>query len=431
MLTIFLLGFSSGLPLALVGSTLQAWFKTSGASIILIGYISLIGQPYSYKYLWAPLLDKYAPTALLDKRRGWMIIMQVLIIGAIIAMAIVNPQATVPIFKWDMPVLLLLGLLLSTCSATQDIAIDAYRVEVLKHDERGLGAALTTEGYRLAMIASGGFALVLADKIGWQSTYLCMAGFMLIGIVATLIAPPLTENLERSTESLGTLITTAFKDFLLRKKAWLILLFIIIYKLGDVFSHALSTPFLLDLQFTLAEVGMINKVLGLVANLIGILVGGLFMTRMGLYRALLFFGILASITNLTYMFQALMGKNYLIAYMAVFIENLCSGMGTAALVALIMSLCNKKYTAMQYALLSSLTALGRIYVGPVSGHMVEAYGWAIFYGFSALIAIPGLLLLMYLRKQIEGRDVDMPTEPEIQENVIQSDNITAHSALSK
>lgn len=431
MLTIFLLGFSSGLPLALVGSTLQAWFKTSGASIILIGYISLIGQPYSYKYLWAPLLDKYAPTTLLDKRRGWMIFMQILIIASIVAMAIVNPQATVPIFKWNMPVLLILGLLLSTCSATQDIASDAYRVEVLKHDERGLGAALTTEGYRLAMIASGGFALVLADKIGWQSTYLCMAGLMLIGIVATLIAPPLTENLECSKESLGTLITTAFKDFLLRKKALLILLFIIIYKLGDVFSHALSTPFLLDLQFTLAEVGMINKVLGLVANLIGILVGGLFMTRMGLYRSLLFFGILASITNLTYMFQALVGKNYFIAYAAVFIENLCSGMGTAALVAFIMSLCNKKYTAMQYALLSSLTALGRIYVGPVSGHMVEAYGWAIFYGFSALIAIPGLLLLIYLRKQIEGRDVDEPTEAKIPENSNPSENMSSHSAYSK
>lgn len=431
MLAIFLLGFSSGLPLALVGSTLQAWFKTSGASIILIGYISLIGQPYSYKYLWAPLLDKYAPTALLDKRRGWMMLMQILIIAAIVGMAIINPQATMPIFKWNMPVLLLLGLLLSTCSATQDIAIDAYRVEILKHDERGLGAALTTEGYRLAMIASGGFALVLADKIGWQSTYLCMAGLMLIGIVATLIAPPLTENLERSKESLSTLITTAFKDFLLRKKALLILLFIIIYKLGDVFSHALSTPFLLDLQFTLAEVGMINKVLGLVANLIGILVGGLFMTRMGLYRALLFFGILASITNLTYMFQALVGKNYFIAYAAVFIENLCSGMGTAALVAFIMSLCNKKYTAMQYALLSSLTALGRIYVGPVSGHMVEAYGWAIFYGFSAFIAIPGLLLLMYLRKQIEGRDVDEPTEAKIRENSNSSENMSSHSAFSK
>ncbi len=433
MLSIFLLGFSSGLPLALVGSTLQAWFKTSGASIILIGYISLIGQPYSYKYLWAPLLDKYAPTARLDKRRGWMIIMQIFIIGAIIAMAIVNPQATVPIFKWDMPVLLLLGLLLSTCSATQDIAIDAYRVEILKHDERGLGAALTTEGYRLAMIASGGFALVLADKIGWQSTYLCMAGFMLIGILATLIAPPLTENLEQSKESLSTLIKTAFKDFLLRKRAWLILLFIIIYKLGDVFSHALSTPFLLDLKFTLAEVGMINKVLGLVANLIGILVGGLFMTRMGLYRALLFFGILASITNLTYMFQALVGKSYIIAYAAVFIENLCSGMGTAALVAFIMSLCNKKYTAMQYALLSSLTALGRIYVGPVSGHMVEAYGWPIFYGFSALIAIPGLLLLIYLRKQIEGRDVDEPTESKVELNRNPSENINSlsSSAFSK
>lgn len=424
MLVIFMLGFSSGLPLALIGGTLQAWFKTSGASMVLIGFTTLIGQPYSYKYLWAPLLDKYTPVAWADRRRSWMLMMQLLIIGVIIAMAMFNPQAAVQIFSWNLPVLFLLGLLLSICSATQDIAIDAYRVEILKHDERGLGSALGIEGYRLAMIASGGFALVLADKIGWQFTYLCMAGLMLIGIFATIIAPSVEDTTEKPQGSLWELVSASLKDFLLRKKAGLILLLLILYKLGDAFSHAFSSTFLLDLSFSLTEVGMINKVLGVIATLVGVFVGGLFMTRVGLYRALVSFGILAAVTNLLYMVLALVGKHFEIACGAVFIENICAGMGTAAFGALIMSLCTRSYVATQFALLSSLTALGRIYVGPISGYMVESFGWAIFYGFSAVIAIPGLLLLVYLRKQIDARDLDSP------EPIVVDDSQRSKTAVS-
>lgn len=431
MLVIFMLGFSSGLPLALIGGTLQAWFKTSGASMILIGFTTLIGQPYSYKYLWAPLLDKYTPVAWVDRRRSWMFMMQLLIISLIMAMSIFNPQETIHLFKWDIPVLFLLGLLLSTCSATQDIAIDAYRIEILKHDERGLGSALGIEGYRLAMIASGGFALVLADKIGWQSTYLCMAGLMLIGVFATMIAPSVQQPAEKSKDSLWVLVTASFKDFFLRKKAGLILLLLIVYKLGDAFSHALSSTFLLDLSFSLTEVGMINKVLGVIATLVGIFVGGLFMTRVGLYRALLSFGILAAVTNLLYMVLALIGRNFEIACGAVFIENICAGMGTAAFGALIMSLCTRNYVATQFALLSSLTALGRIYVGPISGYMVEAFDWAIFYAFSAVVAIPGLLLLVYLRKQVEERDVDVAAEHTVTENSKPVETVASESFVQQ
>lgn len=413
MLVIFMLGFSSGLPLALAGGTLQAWFKTSGASIVLIGFMTLIGQPYSYKFLWAPLLDKFAPTTLLDRRRSWMLLTQLLIIGTIIAMALFNPAATVKILNWQMPTLLLLGLILSCCSATQDIAIDAYRVEVLRHDERGLGSALGIEGYRLAMIASGGFALILAGKYGWQVTYLCMAGLMAVGVVATLCAPALTTNTEDKNSSLTKLVVTSFKDFLTRDKAWLILVLVILYKLGDSFSHALSSTFLLDLDFSLQEVGMINKLLGVVATLIGVFVGGLFMTRVGLFKALLSFGVLAAITNLTYMILALVGKHMLVAGAAVLIENICAGMGTAAFVALIMSLCNPAYTATQFALLTSLAAFGRIYVGPVSGYMVESVGWAWFYFFSAAVAIPGLMLLIYLRPQIDKSEKDQFVADEV------------------
>ncbi len=407
MLVVFLLGFSSGLPLALVGGTLQAWFKTSGATIVMIGFMTLITQPYSYKFIWAPLLDKYTPLHLLDHRRSWIIAMQLCIIGVIVLMARFTPEATINIFHWQIPVLMLLGLLLSTCSATQDTAIDAYRIEILKHDERGLGSALGIEGYRLAMIASGGFALVLADKIGWQNTYLCMAGIMFIGVMATIFGPKVLLSSETKNKKFSKIITDSFKDFLLRDKAWMLLLLIVLYKLGDAFSHALSTTFLLDLKFTLSEVGMINKVLGVVATLIGVLVGGLFMTRVGLFKALMAFGILAAISNLAYMLLAIIGKNFAIACGAVFVENICAGMGTAALVALIMSLCNPLYTATQFALLSSLAVLGRIYVGPISGYIVQHQGWTTFYLFSAAAALPGLALLTYLRKQISGRDVNL------------------------
>jgi PAT family beta-lactamase induction signal transducer AmpG len=414
ILVVFMLGFSSGLPLALVGGTLQAWFKTSGASIILIGFISMIGQPHAYKFLWAPLLDRFAPTSLLDRRRGWMLMMQLAITAMIVLMALFNPASTVSILSLNVPILLLLGLLLSCFSATQDIAIDAYRVEVLKSDELGLGAALGIEGYRVAMIASGGFALILADKVGWQTTYLCMAGLMCVGILATALAPAAQSQTDPNSKNLSKLVITSFKDFLLRKKAWLILLLIITYKLGDAFSHALSSTFLLDLEFTLTQVGLINKVLGVFATLIGVLVGGLFMTRVGLYKALLTFGVLAALTNLTYMALAIAGKNMEIACAAVFVENICAGMGTAAFVALLMSLCNPKYTATQFSLFSSLTALGRVYVGPVSGYLVQTIGWAGFYCFSAAIAIPGLLLLMYLRPQLDPRAADAEhSTPEI------------------
>lgn len=414
MLVIFMLGFSSGLPLALAGGTLQAWFKTSGASIILIGFMAMIGQPYSYKFLWAPLLDRFAPTALLDKRRGWMLIMQLCIVGIIAAMAYFNPESSLQIFNTQMPTLALLGFLLCCCSATQDIAIDAYRAEILRFDERGLGTALGIEGYRLAMIASGGFALVLAGKYGWQTTYLIMAGLMSIGIVATLCAPEsVIQN--KTEESLVSLVMISFKDFIRRDKAILILVLIILYKLGDSFSHALSSTFLLDLGFSLQEVGLINKVLGVIATLIGVFVGGLFMTRVGLFKALLSFGVLAAVTNLLYMLQALVGKHLTIACAAVFIENICAGMGTAAFVALIMSLCNPRYTATQFALLTSLAAFGRIYVGPVAGFMVASVGWAWFYGFSAVVAVPGLLLLIYLRKHIDNansKETARAKEPE-------------------
>ena len=403
MLAIFLLGFSSGLPIALVTGTLQAWFKTTGSSIVVIGFMSLITQPYSYKFLWSPLLDKYALPSFLDRRRSWILIMQLFLITIIALMALFTPHKTMSIFKWEVPVLFLLGFILSIFSATQDIAIDAYRTELLRVDERGLGSALNIEGYRLAMIVSGGFALILADRFGWQTTYLIMAGIMAVGLIATYLAPEIKNPTTMQEDSLFTTIIDSFKNFLLRDQAWLILILIILYKLSDAFSHALSTSFLIDLQFSLSHIGMINKVLGVIATLVGVLVGGLLMTRLGLFKSLLLFGILAAITNLTYMVLALAGKNYVLACTAVFIENTCAGMGTAAFVSLIMSLCSPKYVATQFALLTSLASLGRIYVGPASGYLVKNYGWSKFYFFTGIVALPALLLLIYLKPQLDNQ----------------------------
>lgn len=408
MLVILLLGISSGLPIALIGGTLQAWFKYSGIDIVTIGLLTLVGQPYSYKYLWAPLLDKFA-LPYLGKRRGWVITFQLIIVMLTAIVAFLSPAHQ----PW---LIAAIALLLAFVSASQDIVVDAYRVEILAANERGIGAALGVEGYRLGTIIAGGFALILADNIGWQKTYLLIALVMALGMLVVFIAPEPSaghsdvENVElddvpgtkyaSKLVSIFQLVKAAFVEFFQRRQAVSLLALIIFYKLGDAFSHALSTVFLLDIGFSLTTVGTLNKIIGLCAVLLGIFYGGILMIRISLFNALLIFGVLQAATNLLYMFIALLGKNYMVAATVIFIENMCAGMGTAAFVALLMSLCNPKFTATQYALLSSLMAMGRVYVGPISGVMVDSFGWVAFYFCTGLFAIPGLVLLLWLRKTI-------------------------------
>ena len=357
MLVILMLGFSSGLPLALVGGTLQAWFKHSGIDIVTIGFLGLIGQPYSYKFLWAPLMDKFS-LPFLGRRRGWIFLMQMLIILATVFIAFQDPRQQ----PW---LLASIALLLAFFAASQDIAIDAYRIDILYSDERGLGAALASEGYRLGMIVSSGGALILADNIGWQNAYLIMASLVTIGTIAVFVAPE-PETQVQVPKGFFLVVTESFADFFKRPNALAFLALIILYKLGDAFASSLSSIFLLDMGFSLTAVGTINKVVGLSACLCGMFVGGLLMTRLGLFRALFMFGILQAVTNLLYMVLALVGKSYVVAIGAFLIESLCSGMGAAALGALLMSLCNPQFSATQFALFSSLTALGRVYVSPAA-----------------------------------------------------------------
>jgi PAT family beta-lactamase induction signal transducer AmpG len=388
-----LLGFSSGLPLALTSGTLQAWMTVSGVDLATIGIFTLVGIPYTWKFLWAPFMDRYVPP-FLGRRRGWIAAMQMLLGLGIAVMGALDP-ATMP---WALAAL---ALMVAFVSASQDVVFDAYRADVLRPAERGIGAAVSVLGYRLAMLVSGALALILSDQIGWQNTYWIMALLMIAAIGATLFGPE-PEVEVKPPKTLTEAVVEPLREFFSRHGAWGLLLLIVLYKLGDAFAGSLTTAFLIrGVEFTPTEVGAINKGMGLAATLVGVMFGGVLMAKLGLYRSLLAFGILQALSNLTFMWLASIGKDYGVMILAVGFENLAGGMGTAAFVALLMAICDKRFTASQFALLSALAAVGRVYVGPASGYMVEAIGWTTFFGFTFLVAIPGLLLLFAMRRTIE------------------------------
>ena len=388
-----LLGFSSGLPLALTSGTLQAWMTVSGVDLATIGIFTLVGIPYTWKFLWAPFMDRYVPP-FLGRRRGWIAAMQMLLGLGIAVMGALDP-VTMP---WALAAL---ALMVAFVSASQDVVFDAYRADVLRPAERGIGAAVSVLGYRLAMLVSGALALILSDQIGWQNTYWIMAVLMIAAIGATLFGPE-PEVEVKPPKTLTEAVVEPLREFFSRHGAWGLLLLIVLYKLGDAFAGSLTTAFLIrGVEFTPTEVGAINKGMGLAATLVGVMFGGVLMAKLGLYRSLLAFGILQALSNLTFMWLASIGKDYGVMVLAVGFENLAGGMGTAAFVALLMAICDKRFTASQFALLSALAAVGRVYVGPASGYMVEAIGWTTFFGFTFLVAIPGLLLLFAMRGTIE------------------------------
>ncbi|PWC15029.1 muropeptide transporter AmpG [Brenneria roseae subsp. americana] len=391
---LLLLGFASGLPLALTSGTLQAWMTVENVDLKTIGFFSLVGQAYVFKFLWSPLMDRYTPP-FLGRRRGWLLVSQLLLIVAIVCMGFMNPAR-------DLWWLAALAVLVAFFSASQDIVFDAYKTDLLAPEERGTGAATSVLGYRLAMLVSGGLALWIADRLlGWQATYWLMAGLMLIGVVSTLLAPE-PNNTQPAPRSMEQAIVAPLRDFFARNNAWLILLLIVLYKLGDAFAASLTTTFLIrGVGFNAGDVGLVNKTLGLFATIAGAIYGGLLMQRLTLFRALMLFGILQAVSNAGYWLLAITDKNMFTMASAVFLENLCGGMGTAAFVALLMTLCNKSFSATQFALLSALSAVGRVYVGPIAGWFVEIYGWTWFYLFSIVAALPGLFLLLICRNTLE------------------------------
>lgn len=389
-----LAGFSSGLPLALTGGTLQAWMTVSGVDLRTIGVFALVGIPYTVKFLWSPLMDRFVPPWM-GRRRGWMFLTQAGLLLGIAAMACGNPAAA----PWALGVL---ALLVAFASASQDIVIDAYRTDVLREPERGLGAAVFVTGYRIAMLVSGALALIFSERIGWRNTYLLMASLMCVGIATSLFGPePEVRVIPPNT--LREAVWGPLRDFFSRRAAATMLLLIVLYKLGDAYAGTLTTAFLIrGVGFSPTDVGTINKGLGLVSLIVGAMFGGTLMVRLGLYRALIAFGILQAVSNLSFMVLSWVGKNYAMLVFTVAFENVCGGMGTAAFVALLMALCDHRYTATQYALLSSLAALGRIFVAPSSGFVVEAVGWAVFFLFTAVTAVPGIWMVWRFRGEIAG-----------------------------
>lgn len=404
---ILLLGFSSGLPLALTGSTLQARLTVEGVALATIGLLTLVGIPYTWKFLWAPAMDRFVPP-FLGRRRGWLAITQLALAAGIAAMAFCDPRT-------EVATLAALALFVAFASASQDIVIDAYRADIARPEQRGLAAALGVLGYRLAMLTSGALALVLAagsgwiSALGWRDTYLLMAALMAVGVAASVwgrepeLAAPPPRTLEEA-------VWSPLREFFSRPGAWLLLALIVLYKLGDAFAGSLTTAFLIrGAGFSVDDVGYVNKGMGLVATILGVLFGGALMVRLGLYRSLMLFGILQAVSNLSFMWLASIGKSYPVMVFAVGFENLCGGMGTAAFVAFLMALCDHRFTATQYALLSALAVIGRVYVGPAAGYVTDpqylGLAWAPFFLLTALAAVPGLLVLAWKRKAIHAVEI--------------------------
>ncbi len=395
---ITLLGFGSGLPVALSFSTLEAWCAVSGLSLKTIGAIKLVALAYVFKFLWAPLVDRFS-LPILNGRRGWMLWMQGGIVILLVLIAGLSPETS-------LPAIALLAVLLATFSATQDIAVDAYRADQLLPQDRGLGAAFGVGGYRIAMVVSGGLALIIAGLAGFRYAYFAMAALMGVGILGTLVAPE-QHAAVKSAHSLGQAYVEPLREFLARTKALHWLALIIVYKLGNAFALSLSSTFLLrGAGYALTDVGWVNKVFGLAATVVGAFVGGLLLERWPLRRALWIFGVLQGLGVLGFLAIAFGWQGYTALISAVAAENFTSGLGTGAFVALLMALCDRRFSATQYALFSALDSASRILVGPVAGWIAADYGWVVYFEVSLACALPGLLLLFLLRAQFSRLDMD-------------------------
>ncbi len=394
MLAILLLGAASGFPNQLTESALQAWLKDGGATNTTIGLMSYVAWPYLLKPLWAPLIDRY-PLPFLGRRRGWILAMQIALAAGIALFALQNPASSLaPIAVCAVAIVFF--------SATQDIAIDAYRTDVAAPSERGLAAAATNLGYRSAAWTASALALVIAGAVGWRAAFLLLAGIMLLFCVATVWAP--SSHNDYRPRSLRESIVEPLRELLGTPSALTLLLVVLLFKVGDAFANKLFTPFMMDVGFTKIEIGLIVKALFTASALVGSVLGGILMVRLGLLRSMLAFGVLQALSNLLYCALAVAGKSYPIMAAAVIIEHIAGAMGGIALVALIMALCDARYTAFQYALLSALALLPRYSLGYPAGWIADHGGWYVYFVASFALALPGLAIVWWKRRQIEALD---------------------------
>jgi len=389
MLVALVMGFASGLPLLLTISVLQAWMKEEGVDLAVIGLMALVGLPYTLKFLWAPVLDRYT-IPLFGRRRGWLLIAQTALVLAIIALSATNPAQ----HPW---VVALAAFWVTFFSASQDIVVDAYRREDLADEELGLGSSLYINGYRTGMLLASGGGLIMADHIPFSMVYLIMAACLLPGILTTLLTPE-PETPKGTPQTLQEAIIQPFVEYFSRPEAIWILAFILFYKIGDTMASTMTTPFYLDITFTKTEIGSIVKLFGFWATIAGSLAGGMIMLKVGIYRSLWLFGILQALSTAGFALLAQIGHSVPALAGVIAFENLSSGMGTAAYAAFMASITNQKFTATQYALLTSLMGVPRVVVSAGSGFMAKAMGWEGYFIFCTLIALPGLLMLLRIRR---------------------------------
>jgi PAT family beta-lactamase induction signal transducer AmpG len=384
MLVALFMGFACGLPLLLTGSVLQAWMREEGIDLRLIGLYALVGLPYTCKFLWAPIFDRFIPP-FLGRRRGWLLMAQVALAFALIGLGYSDPAKT----PW---LVALMAALVTFFSASQDIVVDAYRREDLQDEELGAGSSLYISGYRLGMLLAGGGGLILADHMPFSQVYLMMAALMGLGMLTTLLSrePPLEQGTPRSFRES---VVEPFVDYFRHDRALLILLFILLYKIGDQMASAMTTPFYLDTGFSKSEVGAVVKLFGTWAVILGGVLGAALMLRIGTIGGLWVFGILQALSTAGFAVLAVVGHSLPWLAGVIAFENLSGGMGTAAYAAYMASLTNKRFTATQYALLTSIMGIPRVVASAPTGWMAEAMGWPFFFLACTFFAVPGLLLL--------------------------------------
>jgi PAT family beta-lactamase induction signal transducer AmpG len=385
MLVAFLMGFSGGLPLLLTWGVLQAWMTEKGVDLTWIGMISLVQIPYVWKFLWAPFLDRFIPP-FLGRRRGWLIVSQIALMAAIVGLGYSDPVKNTG---------LMIGaaLLVAFFSATQDVVIDAYRREDLPDEELGLGSSMYVYGYRLGMLLASGGGLIMADHIPFSQVYFIMSLCMLPGILTTLLTSE-PELVAGAPQTLREAVVNPFADYFSRNGALWILVFILLYKIGDTMASGITMSFYLNTGFSKTEIGTVVKFFGTAATLLGAFLGGLLLLKMGINRGLWIFGILQALSTAGFAILARIGYNIAMLSGVIAFENLSSGMGTAAFVAFMASITNKKFTATQYALLTGIMGLSRQLASSVTGFLAKNMGWESFFIFCTLIAIPGMLLLL-------------------------------------
>jgi PAT family beta-lactamase induction signal transducer AmpG len=385
MLVALVMGFASGLPLLLTIGVLQAWMKEKGVDLTWIGMITLVQLPYTWKFIWAPILDRYT-LPFLGRRRGWLLIAQLALVFAIVALGYSDPVEHVTM-------MIVAAVLVAFFSATQDIVIDAYRREDLPDEELGLGSSMYIYGYRLGMLLASGGGLILADHIPFSMVYLIMAACMLPGILTTLLTPEPRAD-AGAPQTMKEAVINPLVEYFSRNNAVWILIFILLYKIGDTMASAITTPFYLDIGFSKTDIGAVVKVFGTGATLGGAFLGGLILLRLGINRSLWVFGVLQALSTACFALLARIGYSIPLLSGVIAFENLSSGMGTAAFVAFMASITNKKFTATQYALLTSLIGIPRAVASSVTGFMAKTVGWEGFFIFCALVAIPGMLMLV-------------------------------------